>query len=290
MIDPVAGWSFSVGHDHIAMLAPDDATGLLRYEERRRPLQALADVIAGLPWPCGARVVSVSAPEPRVTGEGEYAAVAEVVAELDGRPLHRTVGAVFLDDSYALVVGQTQDPARVARTAALVRQLVDGDRHHLGTRRRRFVYRPPAGWSGFVRGELHATWISPEDPAILAVHPAIPAVPGRDEALAYRDRLLADPRLALAGAPDDAPPISLLARGGLSGRWWRVPLAGDMVCDLGFLEDGRMVYPIVLTAPAAASHRAEAILRGVLDSVEALPRPGDSVAVERHGALSFWAA
>src|SRR5688572_16897301 len=131
MITQPAGWTLVVAADHLTLVPPEGAAaGAIRYVERVRPLRRLGDIVRQrLANYRGLVATEIGAPERLLTGEGEHAALVEVVGTVGGKPAKVTLGVVFVDDFYARIDGLALHPSLFDAMRAQVRELVVTDRH-----------------------------------------------------------------------------------------------------------------------------------------------------------------
>jgi hypothetical protein len=294
------GWTTHAGANLVTFTPPGDPVGLrttggearpsplngrarLTVHERLpvRPLAALVDeLLAADP---AFRVTARGAAERLATTEGEHAAWLALAGASPEGAARRWIGAVFLDEFVTLLDALCEEPGLEETVERAARAALLGASFGLGARRRRFVYRAPAGWLG-VPGGLATTWYPPRFPrrrAALVVHPAEPCREGATSAFAG---LLDDERrrgFTLAGAiRDDA----VVARDGLAGRCFRLRgrwRPGDPLLErhTAVLTDGRHRYVMTLDAHADLELGNElAALAELARSVEPLPRAQEPVA------------
>jgi len=281
MIPLLPGWSVIARGGGLTLMPPEGAEcGVIGYDERRRPQRPIASLLAEA-QARGPRfqVTKQRGPEPLTTHEGEYAALVVQDGVLDGvaTAVQRSIGYVFGDDFYACIAGLALRPEQFARFEAQVRLLIQNDRHHLGVRRRRFLFAPPAGYIGSERTPLHAYYYGPgypRDPAVIVVYPAIP-----------RSMWQAD------DLPQHLRPIQGLSVQGISGPFLRstATLNGDtwtlhgldderraMTRTLVVLYDDRYVYPLSLDVLLEREGDHVARFQTVVDSVQPIPSAGDA--------------
>jgi len=171
----------------------------------------------------------------------------------------------------------------------LVHDLVVGDFHVLGMRRRRFEYAPPRGWQPIVRGFV-TDWLAPEyprDAVLLTVYPANPLALAPAKLVAM---LLGANRTDARFERQTVVPLRTSA--GLAGE------LGDAAVVIGerrlvklcaVLHDARFAYALDATAGSddqLAAHRGD--LERTIDSVQPLPNPFDQVREHEYAAQSYW--
>lgn len=283
MIPRLPGWSWEARADSIVLAMPGCA---VRYVPLLRPLERLGDLLRRHTPAAYAGTELVGAPAQLVTHEGEYAALVELDATVDGVAVRRALGFVFLDDGYAYVGGLAPRAQGEAMTQA-VRELVLGSVHQRGVRRRRFRHQPPRDWQGLLLGELVAHYFPPQHPRVasrLTVYPAIPVdanvVPLVDLQRMFGEDLVAaqaGPPSGFAVTVEDAP-APIATPSGLSGTRWRVrghwPGQAELERDIVLLRDDRYAYCVELYAPPPHFADGEARLDEIVATIEPIPRPG----------------
>lgn len=267
MISRVGGWSWDVERGAV-ILTPLDApgSGAIRYRERLRPIRALEELAA-------AQVEAAELSDPRVedadalvTREGEYGAVVNLSGRVDGEPAQLTVAVVIGDDWYAETAGLTREVSQFARFDRQVRELARTDRLHLGVRRRRFNYTPPAGWRATTPLAMYTTWTSPEPGRAIHVYPAVP----REHGLSIGPPVgggVAD----IGFAPED---ISTPSLGGTCWELSATTSGGELgVRRMAVLDDGSYLYPLLVEATGELDAPTREAFGAVVGSVEPLPSP-----------------
>ncbi len=269
MVIAPPGWSSQRSGDSRIFLPPQGGdAGAIRYDDRLRPLASGVELSKAAPPPPGFEPLRADAIQEVVTREGEFGVLAFIEGRMNGAPADLALGFVLLDDYYARVYGIATAPELLPRLRAIVAELVVHDTHALGyLRRRRYRYRPPAGWT-VEQGLFEARWrpASAEDPRAILVGPALPKTPG------LADAILAD---ALGGAsPADVlrgPYVALQTPNGLHGRRW--PLrANGIDSDVAILEDDAFVYTVRLDAKSGVPREPD-VLAPLLDSIQPIPKP-----------------
>lgn len=266
------------------------SVGHLVYRERLRPLEPVMQIfcrgLAGEPD----SDIDLEALHPRllVTSEGEYAAVATVRSR--SATVQHDLGVVLLDDSYAFLHAVTRDPARFAATSATVIELLAGDVHQLGVRRRRFLYGEPAAWQGRPRG-LFTDYFPLDFPLqnqMLTVMPALPR-PGDRGSAQYIEALLA--RQRDGSVIDNVQPTVAIRTATLAGH------EGAWICRrspqshsyrIAVLEDERYLYPVLLEG-ASDLATAHELFAAVVESIQPIPS-ARLASVDKPAApsLSMW--
>lgn len=259
MIAPRQGWTWDVRATGIVMTRGNER---IRYIERAPGSRRLADLARdGAPptW----RATDAMIIERFHTCENEIALLGTEAGTLDGAPGARAIGMVCLDDWHSLVdgisIGGDADAFRNT-----VRELTASDTHARGERRRRFVYTPPAGWSGLRVPPYHAYWFAPGYPkagAFIVAFPAQPRVVTSEELAAnltafdtshaVQSSMLVSTKRGLSGIQIDAQVLDVAARR-----------------TIVVLEDQRYQYPVLLQAPLARAAEHASVLRSLLDTVE----------------------
>jgi hypothetical protein len=284
MIEPIPGWGWEIREAGIFLIPPaGERAGSIRYAERLRPLRRMVDIVASLPVPAGYVAKEMSGPEALVTAEGEYAAIMTCPGVLDGAPVERTIGCVFVDDFYSLVGGVAWQPELGPVMREKVRQLVVCDRHLLGVRRRRFVHRKPPGWHGLLVPPYHAYWFAHDyrrNGGLMSVFPAVP-----EPAELVTTRLLLG-----ANVPADydlAGGVAVNARAGLSGTLHQT---SDLrtATSVAVLQDDRYAYPLLLSTSPARQEQHRALFLELVGSVEPIPRAGQNLPPGAATVLDMW--
>lgn len=286
MIPVVRGWHRVDDAGGVKLFHPDGPeAGAIRYRETVRPLARMSTIveeltargpaIAGFAW---------SAIERGLTDEGEHTALVVGRGLLEGRAILRLCGAVFGDDSYSLLTAVSLVQEVWDQVESTVRFLLEKDAHGRGLRRRRFVYRPPAGWQGLARG-FTTEWQPPGFPGDATLIQVLPAHPVADPPRAVLLQSLADDTaegLEIL-AVDDEQEVCTAA--GLRGSAWlvRLKLADGAALRrlLVALRDPRHLYAV-----RAETTREE--IGDLLETVEALvesiePVPAGGMASVRLG-------
>jgi len=283
VIQRIPNWSWDPRAGGITMTPPGGGA-VIQYRERVRPLQTVASILRDRDRRF--QVTSIGPIERHVTGEGEYAAVVDVAGVLDvptgggrGRPLARSLGFIFGDDWYSEVVGIALQPDMVGPVGQWVRKLVAQSKLMLGIRRRRCVYTPPEGWSGYSRLPLFMTWFPPDyprDPTSITVYPALPAPVGVTAPASFEMLTIGAPSAAeLLGEIVDTTPVQF---GAATGSMYELAIRDErnrmMVRTMAVLRDDRYVYASYLdrfAATAGPSDEGLARYRALLASFEPLP-------------------
>ena len=180
MIPLLPGWQKRCSGDAVLFVHPNGpAAAAVHYQERLRPLQRMCDLVElALARRPMFRVNQALPVERVLTDEGEYAGLAVLRGQIEGRQAECHIGAVFGDDFQSLLQGVVTQPSLFPEFQANLRLLIAQDSLGLGRRRRRFVYQPPPGWQGLPRG-FATEWFPPEfprDPSSITVFPANPAL------------------------------------------------------------------------------------------------------------------
>ena len=237
-------------------------SGAIRYDERKAPLLRASAILHEQLEQDRAFVIDRAGTwERMLTIEGEHAAAITIVGAVDGRPIQRDFGIVFLDDAYALTGGYCLDPESFALFATTVRELARGDAHLLGIRRRRFEYTAPEGWQARARGFV-AQWFPrdyPTERARITVWPALPS--SALSAEAFVDRVAGE---ATAHKTREACTIDEL-------RGYQLVMEnGAARCRVIVVEDDRYTYGMRLDA---TTHVHDGAFEALARSMRPVPRP-----------------
>lgn len=261
MIDPLPGWTWDLRATGIVLTHP--TLGRIHYRERVMPMRTASAILRALPAIAGSTAIAPPVVERARTREDELAAIATI----DGEAHSRAVGIVWLDDWYAVIDAHGDAGERDARLA-LVRRLVESDAHLRGDRRRRFLYRPPAGWRGALIPPYHAYWLHPafpREPTSIAVFPAIPRAVRELEPAA----LVATLGGLAPGAQAPARVTHAMTNAhGLVVHELEAAVDDDRVRAFVVLEDRRYYYPILLETTAAHVATHTPTLRALVQTVE----------------------
>jgi hypothetical protein len=248
------------------------AGGVIRYDERLRPIASVIDLIKAAPPPPGFEPLHAEPIQELVTHEGEFGALVFIEGRLNGARANLALGFVLLDDYYARIYGIATDAELLVRLRAIVSELVVHDTHVLGRlRRRRVRYAPPAGWMP-QQSLFEARWrpAAADDLRSILVGPALPKQMG------LADAILAE---ALAGAnPIDvvrAPYVPLETAHGLQGKRWLLR-ANGIDNDIVILEDDSFVYCARLDTKTGEPPKLD-VLAPLVDSIERIPRPSNDL-------------
>lgn len=273
----LAGWRRIIVEGGVMLVHPEPSVGFIRVRAREplRPLpQVLAECVAagigGLP----AELVD----KPRVVGtnEGEFAALAELVARAEGRELRRYLGLVAGDEYAAIVDGRVARADEFARFADLVERMTLAHSMGLGSDRwRRFYYRPPRGWDGVARHRADV-WLAPDYPRNPGMITVFHARPERATRTTVQHARLFEDLTAEFGVTGPSEPTAIQTASGLMGQTvffeGQTALGVRRVANAGF-ADGRYAYVMRLeTDDAHREVNTDAFVK-VYRSVEALPWP-----------------
>jgi hypothetical protein len=276
-----AHWSSQRVGDTLILAPPSGgAGGVIRYDERVRPIASVIDLIKAAPPPPGFEPLHADPIQEVVTHEGEFGVLAFIEGRINGAPAALALGFVLLDDYYARVYGIATDAELLVRLRAIVADLVVHDTHVLGRlRRRRVRYDPPSGWTP-QQGLFEARWrpAAADDIRSIVVGPALPKQHGLAEAI------LAE---ALAGAnPVDvvrAPYVPLETAHGLYGKRWLLH-ANGIDNDIVILEDDSFVYCARLDTSAGEPAKPD-VLGPLVDSIQRIPKPSNA---EPSTLFAYW--
>ncbi len=300
MIPRLEGWAWEARADSITLAASAPAVGSIRYRERLRPLERLGDLLRHHA-PVTERVSALQVlgePSKLVTCEGEYGAFVELDAVVDGQEQRWALAFVFIDDAYACLEGSAPR-GHGTYLANTVRRLALQDRHQLGVRRRRYLFRPPP-WQALMIGNATAHYLPyeyPTDPSRIIVYPAIPFPASFVPTIDLQRTLGEDIAVTKAGPPsgfvviDRVPSVSLSVPSGLPGTRWRfsghwrdgLPLLRDIV----LLRDSRYAYSLELVTDAVHAAVACSHFEAVFASIEPIPVSDDARSNVRD-MLSYW--
>jgi hypothetical protein len=285
------GWSVTNELESIELVHPGGRdVAVIEYRERVRPLAKAGAIVRRFLAERAFRCSELPDVVERLTTvEGEYASQVTLAGDDRGRPAQCDLGIVFGDDFYARLAAICYRSELYDELTKLVHDLVVGDVHVLGMRRRRFEYAPPRGWQPIVRGFV-TDWLAPEyprDAVLLTVYPANPLALAPAKLVAM---------LLGANRPDARfdrqTVVPLRTSVGLAGE------LGDAAVVVGerrlvklcaVLHDTRFAYALEATAGTddqLATHRAD--LEHVFDSVQPLPNPFDHVREHDYAAQSYW--
>jgi hypothetical protein len=258
------------------------------YRERVRPLAPVLDIFRRQLG----EDVDVATLRPRLlsTNEGEYAAVATVRGTSSA--VQHELGVVLLDDFYSLLHGVTRDPARFADASATFLDLLLQDLHHLGDRRRRYLYEEPSAWQGRPRG-LETDYFPldyPHQDLMLTVMPALPR-PAGATSVKYVEALLEQQRAESAVAEIGGPvAVRTPLLPGSELAWSCLRAARRVGRRVVVLEDDRFLYPVVLEGGGDLGAARE-IFHIVVNSIEPIPAPRGTTAVANQptsALMSMW--
>jgi hypothetical protein len=251
VIPHLKGWTRTYSGDAITLYPPEGAAlGGIRYRERVRPLARVSHVVEQMlsRYPAF-KPTQVGKPEMVVTQEGEYGALVKVAGTFNGQPAQRDLGFVFGDDFYALLSAISLVPDRFETYTKHVKLLVTVDSHCLGVRRRRFLYTPPAGWSGRPRGGM-AEFTPPDFPRNLSLIQVFPANPITETAESVMENMLAEDYAGGFVLDAMRGPENIGSLHGLNGMAWNVVgKFGDKPRshrDLVVFRDQRYLYSMRL--------------------------------------------
>ncbi len=268
--------------------------GVIHYVERVRPVRRFRTIVKQqLAQDARFAKALVSAPEPILTVEGEYAALAMARATYEGNLITRHIGAVYGDDFLNVIDAVAESPQLADWFGQLTRYLVYHCQLGLGVRSRRYYYQPPAGWSPRAEG-LSCTWYPREFPrsaVALIVPPAMPREGTVDQV--WTSLLQSSHQLNFVIEQTDGPE-PFTSEHGLHGKTWclsgRLPEAPQSFRDLVILADERYQYALMLESGATDSReRCRAILPAVARSIRPIPTPQQPVVTGKPASFSFLA-
>jgi len=276
----LATWRMKYLADGLTLTPPGGRVyGGIRIRERVRPLVTAVEVVAAAVHELGLPKVAVTPIERLITTEGEDAAIARITGEHDGVRFERTVAVLFADDWYTRIDGVTAIPERLASMREITRDLAQNYALGLGElRRRRYLYTPPPGWSGYPRG-LITEWqppAFPNDPSSIAVFPARPI---GESASGVLDRALHE--LGWAGFAPSSDRVDELATTrfatGLVRRLTGTAGPRTVHQDIAVLQDPRFFYVCRLESPAETVDGHRRVFSALLESIEPVPTPRRNV-------------
>jgi len=267
-------WRLERFVDGVGLVPPGGRTqGGIRIRDRQRPLKSITYLFRDAASALALDGLDATPLEPLLTVEGEYAACSTLTGTLEGHRTERTLAFVLGDDHYTRIDGVTLVPERFGQMRALVRELAHLYSLGLGLlRRRRYLYEPPRGWSGYPRA-LTTEWLAPGYPAddsTLTVFPARPMIETGADTL---DLMLHE--LGWTGfAPVDAAtqPVTTPHLTGHVRSYRGLRDGRPRHVHLAILEDGRFSYMSRLDAPADGITHV-AVLRDLIASIIPLPIP-----------------
>jgi hypothetical protein len=257
------------------------SVGAIRVQDRQRPIRTVRSLVDQAVKEGSALIsdIEVGPLKRLVTMEGEFGAIITMGGKrrADGASVERTLGVVYAEDHYTRVDGIMQIAAELegfrTRVLGVTRNLSLG----LGAlRRRRYIYRPPAGWQGLAR-TFRSDWIPrdyPRDNAMIQVFHAKPFSAGPQ--VAFERMIREDLAYGLEVEPY-APPQPLQNRHGLLGEMTMMAgrYAGGprLHFDLAVLADPRFLYILRLESGDTGLEDHRAVFRSMVDSVRPLPGP-----------------
>lgn len=272
-------WASKYLTDGLALFPPQGPElGGVRIQHRVRPLRRIRDIVRDSVTRMGAaiREPQLSELEQFPTIEGEHAALITLAAQaqVDGHDLERTIGFVVGDDFYYRVDGLVHRREQFEMFRLAVRHLVFHAPLGLGElRRRRFLYAPPTGWQGRLRGAT-TEWFPhdfPADCAILSV-PLVRHV--REAPNAIFDRLLIENGIRFE-REHVSEPTSIISDHGLSGSLvtlrGRYPGKPLTFYDVALLFDGRFLYLVRLESRPENRERHLPLFLRTVKSAQPVP-------------------
>jgi hypothetical protein len=245
----------------------------IRYDERRTPLLELAQILTEQ-TEGRFQIERTGEWTTLLTAEGEHAATISLGGVFEGRAAQLDLGVVKLDDSYALFSGYCFAAALFDRFRSLVQELVRGDVHFLGVRRRRFDYCAPTGWRLRARGYVDQWSPIGDDAVKLTVWAALPSARVSIDAFIAQLELEPSTQHTKLRAAHELTGVALIARGAGLRR------AFIFECD-------RYIYPIHLSVSDGDPAPHEATLLDVVRSLVPVPRPAP--AENRGACFEHWA-
>jgi hypothetical protein len=296
VIPHLKGWSKVWSGDALTLYPPaaegGAQVGAIRYRERVRPLVRTSVIVEKLlaRFP-QFKVSEASRPEMLVTAEGEYAAHVLVTGTIDGKPAQRDVGLVFGDDFYAMISSLCLAPDRFEEFTRSVKLLVKMDAHALGTRRRRYLYTPPADWHGLTRG-FTTEWSPLDFPKNLSLLHVFPANPLAEEPVRVLEQMLAEDVAGGFELEGQRGPEPIASVHGLTGSAWNVVgRFGDKprsFRDLVVFRDARYLYALRLETMQEERAAERALFLDTVRSVQPIPMPSRAEPRELGSLVGHW--
>lgn len=276
MISRLEGWTWDVHGGGVTLSwQRNPGCGVIRYRERLRPLRSLAEVVRDKPAGVDVTITRIGEVTPLMTHEGEFAAAVDLEGTSKEMPVQYSIGVVFADDWYSELVAVAHGRAQFSMFAGTMRELLRGDQLMLGVRRRRYSYKPPAGWSGYSRLPMFATWFPPEfpsSPTSITMYPAIPATQHGELNIAH---LRLGPVAPAQILGELSPRSDVQMESGLVGSGWNFAIrdeAGrDLVRRVIMLRDERYIYASHLDARPSDIDRWIATWKELVESIQPLP-------------------
>ncbi|MGE3765303.1 MAG: glycosyltransferase [Kofleriaceae bacterium] len=222
MIPTPEGWMRLERADYVHLRSPiARPVGEIRYRELvQRPRGARRFVTERLALSPAFEIVAIGDPDRITTDEGEHAAVVRVDGKLAGRAVRRVIGMVVDEHLTAVIDGVAVHAEYVDELEQITRDLTRRAELGLGVRRRRFVYRRPAGWQALSH-LLETYFIPPDHPRNaerIVVYPAIP----RGLSLRALMHSTIEDQIGRIDQLVDLEESAIQAASGLGGRRWRV--------------------------------------------------------------------
>lgn len=246
--------------------------------ERVRPLTRLSGIVTFvLERDPAFRMRGVRDASAMITTEGEHGAWVAITGTRDDSASARFIGAVFGDDFAVVIDALVIAPARAALIEATARELTRGVSLGLGTRRRRYRYRPPTGWRGLPSG-LVAHWYPPGFPGDAASIAVAPAEVSSEDLTAVFDGMIASERARGHELDGKIRESGLVTDGGLRGQHWSFAVRGREGVshrELAAFSAAPYLYSLRMESAGAQHDAHRAIFAAVARSVEPVPTPGE---------------
>jgi hypothetical protein len=200
----ISSWHRRWLADGIRLVSSQTAGEWVHIRTNQRPLRPFSRVLGDAVY---------GELEKFTTVEGEYAGLV-ISAEPGGV---RVIAMVVGDDSYVTIEGHSPDPLRSAWFRDLVHTLARFYPLGLGhPRRRRFLYRPPAGWEA-VRRTGAVLWLNSEYPKVAGRITVFDARPLKWFAPGAVDRFLYIDENPFAHVDPPRAPVAVMVRAGFGG-------------------------------------------------------------------------
>ncbi len=259
----LARWNRRWLADGLVLVPPGGGgDGSLVIRTQQRPLRPFHQLLGD---------ASVGPLERFTTIEGEHAGIVAV----DEPAGPRFVAMIVGDDSYVLVDARTSDRARAPWYRELVHTIARFYPLGLGKpRKRRYMYRPPAGWQAIARPGC-ALWLEPDYPQTSGKITVFDARPLAWFAPGAVDRFLFIDENPFLEQDAGRSQIALTARPGLTGPSTRATGRGrdgtPITLIKTLLQDGRYFYAVELEARSAEWEALMPTYGSVLSSIEPVP-------------------
>lgn len=285
----LAGWLREWTSDGFLLFPSGERDQVVVRIRQELPLQRLRRRVDGYCAEAvrlGFRDVMVGPLERFSTWEGEPAGIVTIaMRSADGQANEITLALIAADSTcwlFEATAGIEARSASVRRTTRLLAELAFLGKGEL--RRRRYQYRPPAGWI-LLPHPRGAIWLHPEYPRFAARMIVFDACPVRHGMSEQADRMVATKNRFLELENDS---IRAMATGDLRGELRRYHVKPDAPAAISVWEallvDERFVYRTELEAPVGAD-QVVAVLEELARTIEPIaPRRVD----EDPALLGMW--